>query len=627
MARKFLVPVDLQKNELQNAVVQNLSGSPASPVPGQIYFDSTTSVLYYYNGAGWVNAGGISAGLLSARPTVSAANAGSFFYATDNDLVYYSDGTVWNQLNPFGTVANLGSSAANGSSTDYARADHVHRHSNTDHSAINLSALSAPAANVSWGGYKITNLAEPTADQDAATKYYVDNAIAGLDWKEAVHLIATTNVALTGTSGTLVIDGHTALDGADAGYRLLLIGQSTAANNGIYVYADNSTAYTLTRSADADVYTELLGASVFVSEGTAYGKTSWVQSNHYLTSFSGQDWVQFSGAGTYNAGAGLALDGNIFNVGTASTTRVVVNADNIDLATVSQTNSTGNTSATIVQAVAVDSYGRVTGVTSGTHSLTSTTSPGIASFADANFSISSGAVSAKDITLTAGSGITLSTTAVTLGGALTVTNAGVTSLTAGTGVSISAGTGGVTLTNTGILSVGGTADQVIATTTSGAVTLSLPQSIATTSTPTFGGLTLSSPLSVANGGTGATTAALARTSLSAAASGANTDITSLGGLTTALSVAQGGTGATTAADAKTSLGFTTRYSTDVGTGSTTSVTVTHNMGTKDVIVQVFDNSSPFGQIECDVNHTSTTAVTLVFSVAPTSNQYRAVVIG
>jgi hypothetical protein len=59
---------------------------------------------------------------------------------------------------------------------------------------------------------------------------------------------------------------------------------------------------------------------------------------------------------------------------------------------------------------------------------------------------------------------------------------------------------------------------------------------------TVGSLSLSSPLSVAQGGTNASTAAGARTSLGAAASGANSDITSLTGLTTALSVAQGGTG-------------------------------------------------------------------------------------
>ena len=62
---------------------------------------------------------------------------------------------------------------------------------------------------------------------------------------------------------------------------------------------------------------------------------------------------------------------------------------------------------------------------------------------------------------------------------------------------------------------------------------------------------------VANGGTGATTAAAARTGLGAAASGANSDITSLSGLTTALSLAQGGTGATTAAAARTNLGLGT----------------------------------------------------------------------
>ena len=56
---------------------------------------------------------------------------------------------------------------------------------------------------------------------------------------------------------------------------------------------------------------------------------------------------------------------------------------------------------------------------------------------------------------------------------------------------------------------------------------------------------LSGTLPVANGGTGGTTAALARTGLGAAASGANTDITSLGGLTTDITVAQGGTGVST----------------------------------------------------------------------------------
>lgn len=86
-----------------------------------------------------------------------------------------------------------------------------------------------------------------------------------------------------------------------------------------------------------------------------------------------------------------------------------------------------------------------------------------------------------------------------------------------------------------------------------------------------------SALPVANGGTNATTATAARTNLSAAASGANADITSLTGLTTALSIAQGGTGATTAATARTSLGALAQ--TDKPSWTTYTPTVTAGSGT------------------------------------------------
>jgi hypothetical protein len=70
-------------------------------------------------------------------------------------------------------------------------------------------------------------------------------------------------------------------------------------------------------------------------------------------------------------------------------------------------------------------------------------------------------------------------------------------------------------------------------------------SVHTGATTFTGAVVMSTALPVASGGTGASTAGNARTNLSAAASGANSDITSITGLTTALTVAQGGTGAAT----------------------------------------------------------------------------------
>lgn len=194
----------------------------------------------------------------------------------------------------------------------------------------NISLNPDGTGTVAVNGSRVTGVAEPVDGTDAANKAYVDNAVTGLSFKEAVNLLATSDISLTGTTNTLVIDSHDPLVSADSGYRILLTGQSTDSENGIYVYSDDGATYTLTRPEDSDTFVELQGASVLVLEGAVYGSTGWVQENYATTDFTAQNWVQFSGAGAFTAGDGLTQDGTVFNV--VAGNGITVSADAVSLA-------------------------------------------------------------------------------------------------------------------------------------------------------------------------------------------------------------------------------------------------------------------------------------------------------
>ena len=166
--------------------------------------------------------------------------------------------------------------------------------------------------NLDMTGLKISNLAEPTATQDAATKAYVDASVAGLKWKEPVRVATTANITLSGTQS---IDGVSVV----AGDRVLVKNQSTATANGVYVAASGSWA----RATDFDGSSELLGAAVFVSEGATQGNQQWqlTTDGPITIGSTSLTFQQFGGGTSYTAGNGITVVGAVIAVDTSVTAR------------------------------------------------------------------------------------------------------------------------------------------------------------------------------------------------------------------------------------------------------------------------------------------------------------------
>lgn len=607
MARLFVTGINLNKNELQNAVIQNLSNAPSTPAEGQIYFNTSQHVLYFYDGSAWVPASGsteviqdvIGSSLIGGTALTSTYNDGTGETTIDLDNTAVTPGSYGSTTQiPTFTVDQQGRLTAAG--------------------AVNVATTLSVAAE--FGSPDTVNLLTDTLTFAAG---------------EGIDTTVTNNtITITGEDATSTNKGIASFNSTDfsltSGH--VSINTETIQDTVGAMFSGNTETGITVTYEDVDGTIDLAVTDQFTTHTTSNLTEG---TNLYYTPERVQDEISTTivdGTGldkSYDDGAGtltLSIDSTVTtNSGSQTLTNKTLGSNTalgaaLDAGSYKITNLGTPTSSSDA---ATKAY--VDAVSEGLH-----VHAAARVYIAADVDISSALVAGSEydgVTLVAGDRILLNGQSTQSQNGIYIVPASGAATRAtdfDTAAEISSGdfvfvSLGTVYANTGWVQTNTPAiigtDSISFTQFSGAGTYLAGLGLELTGNTFSADVTpVSGYASLINSGG----AIELKTDTSRGLSVNNDGV--------GLNVGPGLTFDSGALTLQTSFALQ-KYATHVGNGSSTSYTVTHGLGTKDVNVHIYQNGSPYAQIEADVEHTTNNTITVKFATAPTTDEYRVVVIG
>ena len=291
-----------------------------------------------------VNYGGVSLSLggSDTTPAFNLADATGYLSSnlsgnvTDSQLgsniavTKLADGSVTNS--EFQFINTLSSNAQDQLTAKLVKASNLSDVSSASTSRTNLGlgTISTQASNsVSITGGSISGLSLPTADTEASSKLYVDNAIAGMRTRIITKVATTGNVNLTnGLENGDTIDGIT----LQTGDKILVKSNTDATENGIYICPNSGTA---SRDTNYDTVEELAGQMIVVQQGSTNADKIFLCTTDNSGSIGSVNIV-FSQVTPANQGTvqsvGITQSGSEFTIGNTpitSTGNITLNVNRI----------------------------------------------------------------------------------------------------------------------------------------------------------------------------------------------------------------------------------------------------------------------------------------------------------